>query len=99
MPQLNGFQCHKWLKNSICPIDGTLKGTTSLGQSGPGSNGNEGVHNIPQSSRIRASPSDSLVSYPGHSLEGSYPSIKMQSVYSTALSNSAGLIWITFYMK
>ena len=39
------------------------------GQSGPGSNGNEGVLRIPQSSSTAGtSPSDCLVSYPGHSL-------------------------------
>ena len=39
------------------------------GQSGPESNGNEGVLHIPQ----RTSPSDCLVSYPGYSLGvGSY---------------------------
>ena len=43
--------------------------TTNLDQSGPGSNDNEEVLHIPQSSRSGASPSDSLVSYPGHSLE------------------------------
>ena len=41
------------------------------GQSGPGSNGNEGVFCIPQSPSItRSSPSDCLVSYPGHSWVG-----------------------------
>ena len=39
--------------------------------SGPGSNRNEGVLRIPQSSSITGtSPSDCLVSYPGHSLIG-----------------------------
>ena len=42
-----------------------------LGQSVPGSYGNKGVHCIPQSSSITgSSPSDCLVSYPGHSLVG-----------------------------
>ena len=56
------------------------------GQSGPGSNGNEGVLRIPQSSSTAGtSPSDCLVSYPGHSLGGgSSPSAEVQSVYSTA---------------
>ena len=55
-------------------------------QSGPGSNGNEGVLHIPQSSSItEASPSDCL----GRSLRESYPSAEMQSVYSTALANWA----------
>ena len=47
----------------------TLTGTTTLGQSGPGSNGNEGVLRIPQSSRTGASPSHGLVSFPGPSLK------------------------------
>ena len=57
------------------------------GQGGPGSDGNEGVLRIPQSfSTAGTSPSDCLVSYPGHSLRGggSYPSAEKQSVYSTA---------------
>ncbi len=55
-------------------------------QNGPGSDGNEEVLHIPQSSSItRTSPSDCLVSYPGLSWEeGSYPSAKKHSVYSTA---------------
>ena len=48
-------------------IDKTLASATTLGQSKPGSNGNEGALAIPQSSSITgASPSD-LVSYTGHS--------------------------------
>ena len=35
---------NKLLKSSIQPIDGTLTGTTKLGQRGPGSNGNVVVH-------------------------------------------------------
>ena len=47
----------------------TLSGATTPGQNGPGSDGNEGVLRIPQSSSITGtSPSDCLVSYPGHSL-------------------------------
>ena len=56
-------------------------------RSTPGINGNEGVLYIPQSSRTGASPSDCLVSCPGHSLEESYLSAEMQSVYSTALAD------------
>ena len=56
-----------------------LSGATIPGQSGPRSNGNKGVLRIPQSSSItRASPSDCLVSYPGHS---SYASAEKQLVY------------------
>ena len=43
--------------------EGNLSGVTTPGQRGPGSNGNEGVLHIPQSSSITgASPSDCLVS-------------------------------------
>ena len=43
------------MNSSIWHIDGTLADTTNLSHSGPGSNGNEGVHHIPQSSRAGAS--------------------------------------------
>ena len=47
-----------------------LSGATTPGQSGSGSDGNEGVLRITQSSStVGTSPSDCLVSYPGHSLE------------------------------
>ena len=56
------------------PKDRTLLGATTLGQSGPGRNGNEGVLCIPQSSsNTGTSPSDRLVSYLGHSLERVLP--------------------------
>ena len=62
----------------------TLSGATTPGQSGPGSNSNEGVLRIPQGpGNTWTSPSDYLVSYSGLSLEGSYPSAEVQSVYST----------------
>ena len=71
--------------SSIWPIDRILSGATTPGQSGPGSDGNEGVLRIPQSSSFTGtSPSDCLVSYPGHSLVGSYSSAEVQLVYSTA---------------
>ena len=54
-------------------------GATTLGQSGPGSDGNEEVLHIPQSSSITGfSLSDCLVSYPRHLLGESYSSAKMQ---------------------
>ena len=68
--------------SSIWPIDRNLSGATTQGQSGPGSDGNEGVPCILQSSSITGtSPSDCLVSYPGYSF---YPSAEKQFVYSTA---------------
>ena len=71
--------------SSIKPIDRALSDATTPGQSGPGSNSNEGVLHISQSSSITGtSPSDCLVSYPGHLLRevGSYLSAEEQSVYS-----------------
>ena len=68
----------------IWPIDRTLSNATTLSQSGPGSNDNEGVLPILQSSNAGISSSDGLVSYLEHSLGESYPSAKMQSAYSTA---------------
>ena len=57
--------------NSIWPIDRILSCATTLGQTESGSDGNESVLCIPLSSWItRASPSDCLMSYPGHSLGG-----------------------------
>ena len=76
--------------SSIWPIDWTLTGDTTPGQIGPGSDGINHVLHIPQSSSFtRASLSDFLVSYLGHSLKESYPSTEMQSVYPTAPANWA----------
>ena len=44
-----------------------------MDQSGPWSNGNKGVLHMPQSSKTGVSPSDGLVSYPGHLLKGFLP--------------------------
>ena len=58
----------------------TLSGAIFSGQSEPGSDGNEVVLRIPQSSSITGtSPSDCLVSY-----QDIYPSTEMQSGYSAA---------------
>ena len=46
-----------------------MSGATTPSQNGPGSDGNEGVLHIPQSSSITRSPlSDCLMSYPKPSL-------------------------------
>ena len=73
------------------PQIGPLSGATTPGESGSGSDGNEGVLHIPQSLNItRISSSDCLVSYPGHSLGVvSYPSGKKQLVYSTVSADWA----------
>ena len=63
------FKC----KNSKL-VDWALSGATTPGQSGPGNDDNEEVLCIPQSFRITGtSPSDFLVSHPGHSLMGILP--------------------------
>ena len=55
--------------SSISPIDRNLTDATTPGQSELGSDGNEGITRIPQSSSISGtSPSDCFVSYPEHSL-------------------------------
>ena len=63
-----------------------------MGQSGPGSNGNEGVLYIPQISRAGALSSDGLMSYLGYSSEegGLTPFLEMQSLYSTAQLTEIG---------
>ena len=73
------------------PIDRTLSGATTQGQCGPGSNGNEEVLHIPQISKAGTPPLDSLMSYPGHSLEvrSLTPSAETQLMYSTAPANRA----------
>ena len=60
--------------SSIWPIDRTLSGAATAGQSGAGSKGNEEVFHIPHSNSITGtSSSDYLVSYPGHLLGGLTP--------------------------
>ena len=90
--EYNGCRGVNYPHSTIWPIDRTLSGATTPGQSGPRSNGNEEVVHIPQSSSITgASPSDCLVSYLGHLLSGGgYSSAKMQSSYSTASTDWAG---------
>ena len=81
--------------NSIWPIDMTLSGATTPCKSGPGSDENEAVLCIPQSSSITvASPSDCLVSYAGHSFAEFNLSSEMQSVYSTTSADWVRIIWI-----
>ena len=55
-----------------------LSGATIPDQSGPGSNGNEGVLRIPQRSSIKL-----FNGISGHTLEGFLPSAEVQSMYST----------------
>ena len=69
--------------NSIQPIDRTLLGAITLGQSGPGSNGNEEVVSITQSSSITGTSPFNVKSKTLIEGWGFYPSAEMQSVYST----------------
>ena len=60
--------------SSIWPIYWTLPGATTQGQSGPGSDDNEGVLYILESSSItETSPLGRLVSYQTQSMGESYP--------------------------
>ena len=85
--------------SSFSPIDRTLSGAITSGQSGPGSDGNERILRISQSSSTTGtSPSDCLVSYLAHSLEGgAYPFAGMQSVYSTAPANRENFESVSFF--
>ena len=68
--------------SSIWSKDRTLSGATTPGKSGPGGDGNERVHYIPQNSGITGtSSSDCLMSYLVTHGE-SYSSAEMQSVCS-----------------
>ena len=57
------------MNRSICSIDETLKGTNAMGQSGPESNGNEGVYHSP---KIIPNTRSSFLSYPGHQEGGEF---------------------------
>ena len=64
--------------SSIWLINRTLSGASTPGQSGPGSNSNEGVFYFPQKYHIAGTLlSDCLVSYQGRS----YPSAEMKAEF------------------
>ena len=72
------------------PTDRALSGATTLGQSGPGSDGNEEVLNILQTSSITGTlPSDCLMSYPGHSWGGLTPQQRFDQCILQAPANWA----------
>ena len=73
------FQCkNSSISNKSISIDRILSGATTLGQSAPGSDGNEEVLRIPRSSRItETSRSNCLVSNLGYLLGESYPSAEI----------------------
>ena len=80
----------KWSNSSIWLIDKALSSANTQGQSGPGSNDNEGALHIPQNSRTGASSSDGLMPYPKYLLKES--STGMLSMYSTAPANWAFMV-------
>ena len=69
---------------SIWLIDRILSGATTLGQGGPGSNGNEGVLYISQIFKVGDSSSDGLMPYLGLL---SYPSVETQLKHFTVPVN------------
>ena len=80
---------------SIWPINRSLSGATTPGKSGPGSDCNDGVLLIPQSSSVTGTlPSDCLVSVPEHFLRESFSSAEMLPLYSTAPAN-----WVRGILK
>ena len=96
--RLNDFKYRKWLNISIWPINGTLTGTNTLCQSGPGSNGKEGVLHIPQSFRIGALLPYSLVSYTRTFVRGFLLLCIFYSPSNWAINTSPELSSI-FYMR
>ena len=89
------LQIVKWFQELLPKTNSSiwlLTGTTTLGQSGPGSNSNERVLHTLQRSRTGALPSDGLVSYLGHSLGGGLAA-EMQSAYSTAPTDQTLARW------
>ena len=92
--QLNSFKYSTWLNSSIWTIDGTQTGTTTLGQSGLGSNGYEGVIHTPQSSRTGVSPSLTVYC---HIQDIRQRWVVMQLMYSTAPANWTAINQCIFF--
>ena len=88
--------------NSIWPTDRTLSGATTLDQSEPGSNDNEGIFWISQISSITGtSPSDCLVSYPEHSLGGGLTPLQrsIQCILQPQLTGQWISNWFIAFLK
>ena len=89
------FSSEKVHFSSILPIYRTLSGATTQSQSGPGSDGNEAVLCILQSSSITGTSPSRLFSVITRTLisgGGSYLSPEKQSLYSTAPTNRVSII-------
>ena len=79
--------------SSIWTIDKTLSGATTLGQSGPESEGNKGYSTFPKALAL-LEPQHKIISVISRTLIGwgSYSSAEMQSVYFTAPADWATLV-------
>ena len=69
----------------------TQSGAITQGQSEPGSEGNEGVLHVPQSSSNLTIRLFNVISW---TLAGSYPSADFQSVYSLAQPTGQGILCV-----
>ena len=76
----------KTLFSSVGSLDRILSGASTPGQNEPRSDGNKQVLRIPQSSRITGALTTDFLCYIQDPRWGSYPTVKKQSVYSTALN-------------
>ena len=94
--QFNSSHFFAHIGCSIWPIDRTRSFATTPGQSGTGSNVNEGVLYMPQIFKTRSLPSDCLMSYRGHSLVG----VLLFCRYAVSVFYSPGQLgWVTSLMK
>ena len=88
---------------SIWPIDETLSGTTTPGQSVPENNGNERVLHIPHSSKTGASASVKVLSHTPdthwHVGRGAYSSAEMHLVYSTIKNLICVFVFLSVYVS
>ena len=88
------------VKPFFLPIDRTLSGATTRGQSKPGDDGDgEVLYILQRSSLIGASPLDYLMSYHELYLWNSYPSAEIQSVYSTNPADWVCHLTLTCYVS
>ena len=77
----------------------TLQDATTLGQSGPGSDGNDGVVCVPYNSSITgASPSDCSMSHPGLSLGVGVLSLSRRAIFEFYRLSRLGFIYIYIYI-
>ena len=76
--------------SSIWPIDRTLSGAITPGQSEPRSDRNKGYSTYPKAPALQEPHHDNLVIYPRHLSVESYSFAEMLSMYSAVLAD-----WVT----